>query len=72
MQRSYAAAACHFSPQLKGGMTFFRPVDARPRRRNSSISFDGDRVMNARGLSRKEWLFNVLGLLVLLALGVVG
>jgi hypothetical protein len=29
-------------------------------------------IMNALGLSRKEWVFNVLGLLVLLALGVVG
>jgi len=28
--------------------------------------------MNALGLSRKEWVFNVLGLLMLLALGVVG
>jgi hypothetical protein len=27
--------------------------------------------MNALGLSRKEWFFNLLGLLVLLALGVV-
>jgi hypothetical protein len=27
--------------------------------------------MSALGLSRKEWVFNVLGLLVLLALGVV-
>ena len=27
--------------------------------------------MNALGLSRKEWIFNLLGLLVLLALGVV-
>jgi len=27
--------------------------------------------MNALGLSRKEWLFNVLGLMVLLALGIV-
>ncbi len=53
-------------------MTFFRPVDARRLRRNSSIGCDGDRIMNALGLSRKEWVFNVLGLLVLLALGVVG
>src|SRR3569833_1757966 len=60
-------SARHFSPQLKGGMTFFRPVAARPPPRNSSIGFDGDRIMNAR-----EWVFNVLGLLVLLALGVVG
>jgi hypothetical protein len=27
--------------------------------------------MNSLGLSRKEWIFNVLGLLVLLAVGVV-
>jgi len=52
-------------------MTFFRPADARAPRRNSSIGFDGDQDMNALGLSRKEWVFNVLGLLVLLALGVV-
>ena len=72
MQRSYAAPACHFSPQLKGAVTFFRPVDAWAPRRNSSIDFDGDRDMNALGLSRREWVFNVLGLLVLLALGGVG
>jgi hypothetical protein len=29
------------------------------------------RVMKTLGLSRREWLFNVLGLLVLLAVGVV-
>src|SRR3569833_2563375 len=29
--------ACHLSPQLWGGMTFFRPLDARAVRRNSSI-----------------------------------
>jgi hypothetical protein len=52
-------------------MTFFRPGDARAVRRNSSIGFDGDQFMNALGLSRKEWIFNVLGLLVLLAIGVV-
>jgi hypothetical protein len=72
MQRSYPSPACHFSPQLKGGVTFFRPADARAPRRNSSIGFDGDRDMTTLGLSRKEWVFNVLGLLVLLALGVVG
>ncbi|MFL6605595.1 MAG: hypothetical protein ACJ8R9_30245 [Steroidobacteraceae bacterium] len=52
-------------------MTFFRPADARAPRRNSSIGLDGDRDMTTLGLSRKEWVFNVLGLLVLLALGVV-
>ena len=72
MQRSYAVPTCHFSPQLKGAMTFFRPVDARPLARNGSIGFDGDRDMNTLGLSRREWVFNVLGLVVLLALGVVG
>jgi hypothetical protein len=30
-------AACHFSPQFSGGLTFFRPVDAPAMRRNSSI-----------------------------------
>jgi hypothetical protein len=29
------------------------------------------RHMNTLGLTRREWIFNVLGLLVLLALGVV-
>jgi len=72
MQRSQPAPPRHFSPQLKGAMTFFRPVDARSRARNGSIGQDGDRVMNALGLSRREWVFNVLGLVVLLALGVVG
>jgi hypothetical protein len=57
---------------LQGAVTFFRPVDALPPRRNSSIGCDGDQIMNALGLSRREWVFNVLGLLVLLALGVVG
>jgi hypothetical protein len=66
-----ARTACHFSPQLLGGMTFFRPVDARGGARNSSIG-EMETVMNALGLNRKEWVFNVLGLLVLLALGVVG
>jgi hypothetical protein len=71
MQGSYPSPGCHFSPQLKGAVTFFRPADAPAPRRNGSIDFDGDRAMNALGLSRKEWVFNVLGLLVLLALGVV-
>jgi len=44
-------------------MTFFRPVDAPGGARNSSIG-EMETVM-------KEWMFNVLGLLVLLALGVV-
>ena len=39
--------------------------------RNSSIEADGERYMNALGLIRWDWVFNVLGLLVLLALGVV-
>jgi hypothetical protein len=52
-------------------MTFFRPVAARAVRRNSSIGFNGDQFMNVLALSRKEWVFNVLGLLMLLALGVV-
>jgi hypothetical protein len=36
-----------------------------------SIGSAGDQDMNALGVSRKEWVFNVLGLLVLLALCVV-
>jgi len=47
-------------------MTFFRPRVARALRRNGSIGGMEDHVMIT-----KEWMFNVLGLLVLLALGVV-
>jgi hypothetical protein len=52
-------------------MTFFRPEDARTVRRNSSIGGMEISFMSTLGLSRKEWVFNVLGLLVLLAVGVV-
>ena len=65
------AAARHFSPQFWGGMTFFRPVGARPLRRNGSIDEMEIGAMHTLGLSRREWVFNVLGLLVLLAVGVV-
>jgi len=47
-------------------MTLFRPVVARALRRNSSIG-----GMEYQLMITKEWMFNVLGLLVLLALGVV-
>ena len=36
-----------------------------------SIEGNGDRHMSALGSTRTEWFFNVLGLLVLLALGFV-
>jgi len=52
-------------------MPLLRPGSTCSVRRN--VSIDGMEIadMNALGLTRKEWIFNVLGLLVLLALGVV-
>jgi hypothetical protein len=54
-----------------GGLTFLRPGERLGVRRNVSIDGMEIRNMNSLGLTRKEWIFNVLGLLVLLALGVV-
>jgi hypothetical protein len=36
-----------------------------------SIGINGDRHMGALGSNWKEWVFNLLGLLTLLALGLV-
>lgn len=52
-------------------MTFLRPGNARAARCNGSIESSLEIRMNALGLSRKEWVFNLLGLVVLLALGVI-
>jgi hypothetical protein len=52
-------------------MTFLRPAGygALP----PDVCIDGMEIRNmkALGLTRKEWIFNVLGLLMLLAVGVV-
>jgi hypothetical protein len=52
-------------------MPFLRPGGRFSVLRN--VSIDGMEIadMNALGLTRREWIFNVLGLLVLLALCVV-
>jgi len=52
-------------------MPLFRPGGVTGRWRNDLQRRTGDRHMNAAGVFRREWVFNLLGLLVLLALGVV-
>jgi len=59
-------------PQFWGGMTFFRPVPpgcgtAKWLSRTGMES----RIMLMLKLTRREWIFNVLGLLMLLAVGIV-